>query len=233
MTMKLNKVVPFGRSLDEYVHMFNLTRDDLEKTILGVGDGPASFNAELSQRQGNVVSVDPLYEFSAHAIKAQFYRVVDDIIAQVKASPDDWVWTYHASPEKLRDNRIQVLESFAADFVKGKTAGRYVSGGLPALPFKASQFNLALCSHFLFLYSAHFDADFHYRAIREILRVAEEVRIFPLLTLMAEKSPHLDDVLEKLANDGFNTAIHKSGYELQRGGNEMLVVSRIQNQGRK
>jgi hypothetical protein len=46
MVMKLDKVVPFGRSLDEYIKMFNLSAEDLQKDILGVGDSPASFNAE-------------------------------------------------------------------------------------------------------------------------------------------------------------------------------------------
>jgi hypothetical protein len=44
MVMKLNEVVPFGRSLDEYRHMFALTEDDLSKHILGAADGPARFS---------------------------------------------------------------------------------------------------------------------------------------------------------------------------------------------
>lgn len=45
--MKLDKVVPFGRSLDEYIKMFHLSSEDLPQRILGVGDGPASFNLSL------------------------------------------------------------------------------------------------------------------------------------------------------------------------------------------
>jgi len=44
MAVVLDKVVPLGRLLEEYIKMFNLTADDLEKKILGVADGPASFN---------------------------------------------------------------------------------------------------------------------------------------------------------------------------------------------
>ena len=33
--MKLEQVVPFGRSLDEYREMFALSQDDLSKQILG------------------------------------------------------------------------------------------------------------------------------------------------------------------------------------------------------
>ena len=40
--MKLEQVVPWGRSLWEYTHMFDLTGADLARTIVGVGDGPAS-----------------------------------------------------------------------------------------------------------------------------------------------------------------------------------------------
>jgi SAM-dependent methyltransferase len=229
MAMKLNKVVPFGRSLDEYVHMFSLGPDDLEKNIIGVGDGPAGFNAELTQKGGRVTSVDPLYDFSTGAIRTQFYRVVDNIIDQVRGSPDDWVWTYHASPDQLRDNRINVLETFTADFVKGKVGGRYVTGGLPVLPFEDDQFDLALCSHLLFLYSDHFDIDFHYRSLLEMLRVAREVRIFPLLTLTGRPSPYLGVVTDLLTAKGFTTDIRNSDYELQRGGNEMLVVRRTGN----
>lgn len=39
MAMVLDKVVPFGRSMDEYVKMFNLTNADLNKKIIGIGDG--------------------------------------------------------------------------------------------------------------------------------------------------------------------------------------------------
>jgi hypothetical protein len=45
MVMKLESVVPFSRSLNEYIQMFNLTTADLSQRILGIGDGPASFNA--------------------------------------------------------------------------------------------------------------------------------------------------------------------------------------------
>ena len=47
MAFTLDKVVPWGRSYDEYVSMFGLTGDDLSLSILGCGDGPASFNSVI------------------------------------------------------------------------------------------------------------------------------------------------------------------------------------------
>lgn len=44
MGVKLDSVVPWGRSYEEYVRMFSLSEEDIRKLILGCGDGPASFN---------------------------------------------------------------------------------------------------------------------------------------------------------------------------------------------
>ncbi len=60
MAFHLDQVVPWERSFDEYVAMFALETQNFGRRILGCGDGPASFNAELSPRGGAVVSVDPL-----------------------------------------------------------------------------------------------------------------------------------------------------------------------------
>jgi SAM-dependent methyltransferase len=224
MAVFLNQVVPFGRTFDEYVQMFSLTPADLNGTILGVGDGPASFNAEATQQGYQVTSVDPVYCFAGSEIQARFDAVVDNIINQVRATPDDWIWTYHASPDALKANRIKALDEFLRDYKSGKTQERYITGELPSLPFSDQQFSLALCSHLLFLYSDQFDANFHIQAIQDMLRVASEVRIFPLLTLGLQPSPHLDIALAALQNLGYSATIQPVAYELQKGGNQMLVV---------
>ena len=89
MVMKLDEVVPFGRSLDEYRAMFSLSDEDVKKTFLGVGDGPASFCAEMHALGHSVVSIDPLYRLSGREIREQFFRAMEDIILQVEATPRD------------------------------------------------------------------------------------------------------------------------------------------------
>ncbi|MCL4473256.1 MAG: hypothetical protein M1539_00340 [Actinobacteria bacterium] len=64
MPFTLDNIVPWGRSLDEYVEMFGLSSNDLELKILGCADGPASFNAEMSRRGKSVVSIAPVYRFT-------------------------------------------------------------------------------------------------------------------------------------------------------------------------
>ena len=119
------------------------------------------------------------------------------------------------------------MDCFVTDFETGKLDGRYMTGELPSLNFEDNQFQLALCSHFLFLYSDMLSYDFHYLSIREMLRIAKEVRIFPLLTLMLEKSPYLQTLMNNLTKDGFSVKVERVKYELQKGGNEMLRIQRF------
>ena len=67
--MKLANVVPWGRSFEEYQAMFGLSENDLNKRILGCGDGPASFNVEATERGCQVVSCDPVYQFQVDEIR--------------------------------------------------------------------------------------------------------------------------------------------------------------------
>lgn len=229
--MNLDQVVPFGRSFDEYVKMFALSEADLQGSILSVADGPASFNAEGTKRGCRIQSVDPLYCFGADEIRDRFYAVLDNIIHQVASTPDDWVWSYHQSPADLRANRVQAAEQFYRDYEPGKQDGRYAVGELPCLTYDFDSFDLGLCSHFLFLYSAQKDLAFHIAAIQEMLRVCKEVRVFPLLNLQLEKSPHLDQTISQLETR-YQCNIQKVEYQLQRGsgellGSEMLRVRRI------
>ena len=49
MAFKLLAVVPWGRTLEEYKTMFTLSTENLQKSIASFGDGPASFNVEMTK----------------------------------------------------------------------------------------------------------------------------------------------------------------------------------------
>ena len=226
MTMKLDQVVPFGRSFDEYIHMFSLSEADLQQSILSIADGPASFNAEGSAKGYRVQSCDPLYVFGADEIRDRFYTVLDDIIGQIENNQESWVWSYHKSPAALKDHRVKVTERFCDDYEQGKQEGRYTVGTLPKLDYPDDHYDIGLSSHFLFLYSEQLNEDFHMSAIAEMLRICSEIRIFPLLTLAQEKSPHIAPVLAQLKKAGYQSSIEQVAYELQPGGSEMLRIWR-------
>jgi len=224
----LEKVVPWGRSYEEYVNMFGLTEADLGLRILGCGDGPAGFNSELTKRGGHIVSVDPVYVFDAEQIRARILETYETVMTQMRKNHNDYVWGVIPSVEQLGSLRMSAMETFLADFDVGKQAGRYIPGVLPSLPFANGEFDIALSSHFLFLYSAHLSAEFHLQALQEMLRVSHEVRVFPLLMLDGAASPYLRFVNEHLANQGFGVEVKRVSYEFQRGGNEMLVIKPTQ-----
>jgi len=86
------------------------------------------------------------------------------------------------------------LGAFLGGYEAGKKTGRYIEAALPNLPFDKA-FDLALCSHYLFLYSGHVDEASHINAMLELCRVAQEIRVYPLVSLDGSKSMHLDAVI--------------------------------------
>lgn len=228
--MKLNEVIPWGRSFAEYTRMFALTDEDLSGNILGCGDGPASFNAEATARGRRVVSCDPLYAFSAGEIERRVEECYDRVISQVKKNLDGFVWDYFRDPDHLGACRLAAMRRFLADFEPGKQQGRYIAAALPTLPFRNDPFALAIVSHLLFLYSEQLDLEFHLAAFAELLRVAHEVRVFPLLDLDRQWSRHVGPVRAHLERAGFVVEVIAVDYEFQRAddhaGNRMLRVRR-------
>jgi len=224
MTFKLANILPWGRSFSEYVDMFTLSGEDLLKPILGCADGPASFNCELTQRGGSVISVDPLYAYRADQIRQRIDEGFDDVMAQTQKNRHKFVWKHISSVEELGRVRMGAMQKFLADYEPGKKEGRYIPGSLPSLDFPDDQFHIALCSHFLFLYGDRLDLQFHISSIREMCRVAKEARIFPLLNLQALPSPRLPSVVDHFKNAGYEADIIQVPYEFQRDGNRMLRV---------
>jgi hypothetical protein len=220
----LAEVVPWGRSFEEYCRMFALTSVDLRSRVLGCADGPASFNAEATAAGFSVVSCDPLYRFTATEIRDRIAGTTEVILDQTLRNQHEFVWTSIRSIEELRELRVSSMERFLEDFEDGKRQRRYVDAELPNLPFTDASYDLALCSHFLFLYTEQLSEDFHLAAIREMSRVAREVRIFPLLALGGARSRHVEVVSERLREDGFAVVVETVPYEFQRAGNQMMRV---------
>jgi hypothetical protein len=234
--MKVDAVIPWGRSFEEYSLIFGLTDADFAGLILGCGDGPASFNAEATALGHRVISCDPTYALSGGEIKQRVEACVEPVIRQVRQEAGGFLWNYFRDSDHLAECRLAALRRFLADYDKGKQEGRYVAASLPTLPFAEGQFSLALVSHLLFLYSEQLDLDFHVAAFEELLRVAGEVRVFPLLGLDRKCSPHVGPVRGQLEQAGFVVEVAAVEYEFQRAadhaGNRMMRVRRTGQVGR-
>ena len=224
MSVTLSHVLPWGRSLDEYKRLFDLRDENLVSRILGCGDGPASFNSELTALGGSVLSIDPIYALSKEEIETRVEQTCDAIISQVKEKIDNYVWRYFEGPDELGRHRLECMRKFLDDYPVGLAEGRYSAQALPSLNFNDHQFDLALCSHLLFLYSDQLSFDFHRDSIRELCRVAREVRIFPLMGLDCELSPHVEPIREHFVDAGYEVEIRLVPYEFQKGGNRMMKI---------
>jgi hypothetical protein len=224
--MQLTAIIPWGRNCAEYERMFALSDADLNRNILGCGDGPASFNAEMTARGYSVTSIDPVYQFSAAQIEQRVRDTYETVISQVRQNPDRYLWNYFADPDELGSARLKAMTDFLLDYETGKSAGRYLARSLPHLNLPDRHFDLCVCSHLLFLYSQQLSLEFHLESIYELLNIADEVRIFPLLQLDGQPSPYLEPIVEKLSGQGFKVQIQQVEYEFQKGGDRMLKIEK-------
>jgi methyltransferase family protein len=124
--------------------------------------------------------MDPLYRLDTTTIRARIAATYDQILEQARRNSQQFAWDTIHSVEELGCIRMQAIEKFLDDYDEGKRQGRYVAAKLPIIPFPDKSFDLAVCSHFLFLYAEHLSEAFHHSAIQELCRVAREVRVFSL-----------------------------------------------------
>lgn len=225
MGMRLEKVVPWGRNIDEYRAMFLLGDDDMKKKIAGFGDGPASFNCQAKEAGAKVTSFDPVYSFTAEELKSRINEVRDIIIGQMRENSENYVWDRIKDVNKLEKIRMSAMEMFLEDFERGKAEGRYICHELPErLPYDDLSFDIGLSSHFLLMYDS-LGYDFHIAAISEMLRVCREVRIFPLCDLDSRESELTEKVIEYFSRN-YKTEVLKTDYLFQKGSDKMLKIRR-------
>ncbi|MTI62184.1 MAG: SAM-dependent methyltransferase [Firmicutes bacterium] len=223
MSIKYESIVPWGRTFEEYIDMFNLNESDLDKYILGCGDGPASFNCTMKEKGKEVLSIDPIYKYTKDDISKRIDETYLDVIEQTKKNQDKYIWSKIKDVEDLGRIRMKAMNIFLSDYNLGKKEKRYIYAELPNLPFGDRKFDLSLSSHFLFLYTDNLSLKFHIKSIEEMLRVSKEVRIFPLLDVNGGKSSYVDEVISQFEmNYDINEV--KVDYEFQKGGNTMLKI---------
>jgi SAM-dependent methyltransferase len=225
-TRNLRGVTPWGRQAFEYQAFFDLAAGSPPGRVLDCGAGPSSFTAEMSRQAWDVIAVDPLYRLDGPSIGT----LVDDARGRMSAAMamerDRFRWDFYGSPERLLTLRDGACRTFLEDYPQGRAAGRYVEGRLPALEFRDDTFALALCSHFLFLYSDDLDEAFHIRSLVELGRVAREIRVFPLIRMDGAPAQHVAPVCVALGRHGLNASIDPVPFEFQRGATRMLRITR-------
>ena len=220
----LDGIVPWGRTFDEYCAFFALS--DIASlrsgAVLDAGGGPSSFVAQATKLGIDATAVDPIYGIDGAQIRARFEAICPAMLQGMIRASYRFVWSYYSSPDDVMSRRRRALDDFLLHYEAGKESGRYVRGQLPFLPFATGQFSLALCSHLLFLYSDELDEEFHVASLLELLRVANEARVFPLISLDGQRSPHVEATMEALTRRAFRCEIVAVPFEFQCGAHEML-----------
>ena len=217
--MNLNNTVILGRNFDEYVRMFNLNDDLLSNKTLDVASGVSSFCAEGNAKGYSIIATDKIYNLKAEEIDKIFKKSMDFMEKHLKEMfKGNFKWDRYRSIEEWRKSRERMFKIFIEDYKTNKD--RYIYTVYPKTNFEDDEFFLSLVGHFLLLYDNIFDYNFHKETIDELLRISEEIRIFPIINLKGERSRFLDKIL-----NNYNAKIEKTNYEF-RGCNEMLIIRR-------
>lgn len=227
MAFMLNNVVPWGRTMEEYVSMFNLSESDLRLNIAGFGDGPASFNAEATENGFKVVSFDPVYGFSKEEIQNRINETKEIVARQMFENRDNYNWHNIKSVDDLVNRRMSAMNKFLSDFDIGKKEKRYIRHKLPEqTDFKDNNFDIGLSSHFLLMYK-ELGYEFHISSINEMLRICKEVRITPVVDLDGNPTELTNQVMDYYSKN-YNVNIVKTDYDFLKNGDKMLVINRRQ-----
>lgn len=223
MDKGIKGVTALGFGLNEYIKMFSLSENELNMNILDCRAGASCFAADMHERHKKVHACDPLYQLPVNEIK----QIVDQAGNTVKTALDQNSEQFCVLPEKANEF-IQIIDRgthrFFQDLPLGLQESRYTSDSLPTLSFTNEQFELALVCHYLFTFSDQLSLDYHVQAIKELVRIANEVRIFPLVTTSGHLSPFVGEVVAQLQMQSFGVEIRGVDYMLQNQGNAMLRV---------
>ena len=223
MNPTLNPLNAIGYGIDDYVKMFALTENELEMNIVDCYSGASCFAKEMTSKKRNVIACDPLYKKSIDEIQLTIEKAQKTLLSDIKAHPEWFVFTEKQAGQFIADHTGKV-EAFIEDLKQGLTEKRYIHDALDHFSFKEEQFDLALMSHYLFTYSDEFSVDFHVKTIQELTRIANEVRIFPLVTRESHLSPYVGEVAAMLQMMGLGVEIRGVPFEIQKNGNAMMRV---------
>jgi hypothetical protein len=141
---------------------------------------------------------------------------------------DGFNFDFYKNIDNHKLHRQNALKLFNIDYDDKK----YFYKELPQLGFEDKSFDLILSSHLLFVYDDRFSYEFHLEAVKEMLRVADRVEIFPLVgfqNLRANEkenfSPYVYRIIEDLKD--YSTSIEKVDFEFQPRADYKLTIKHI------
>lgn len=226
--LALDRVVFYGRTLQEYQLIFSFDHDDYAGLkILDCPAGASSFTAEARHLGVDAVAADPMFGKPAIELSRKGQEDIGHVMDGVSKSPGLFNWSFYPTPEVLRSYRMTALRRFSHDYATPGSSEMYVNAALPSLPFDDGSFDIVLSGHFLFTYSDMFDHDFHLKSLMELVRVSRcEARVYPVVGRDGCKPEFFDALLSSLAKNGVKSELIPSRFEFQKSGNQILRLTR-------
>lgn len=208
-------------NLSDYRRMFALSDQDLTRSILEYPAGISSFNAEMKMlKASQVISGDRHYNLEPQSMVKHVEQLVQQLAEQLHHYQDRLIDAKPNAVQEIVSRWTEDAQLFLNDYVSGHRDTRYQYMNLPKLPFADFEIELALCPDILFR-SGNASPD---KDIMELCRVAEEVRIFPLLDEYGEISKAIGPSILNLQNKNYGVEICEVPYQLLKGSNAMLRV---------
>jgi hypothetical protein len=220
----MRKLVLWGHNVDECREMFDLSQEDVNSRILEYGCGPSAVNAQQFQETHQAVSCDPLFVLDKDTLSSKAIMIFAQMAEEIRKEQDQFDFSRAGSLEQLLEQRQKGMKQFFLDYEQGKAEGRYYGAADYHLPYPDFSFDFALSSHYLFADLEEQSVDFHVNVIRELARLAKEVRIFPLIDKSGESSEFLGPVLLQLQKEGYGVEVREVAYHLHKSENAMLRV---------
>ena len=221
MTFSLDHVIFFGRTWTECLGMYALDEATLPgKRMLDCPGGPDALVAEGIARGLDIHAVDPQYAFEPEVLEERGRTEITESMKQWQEDPAQAL--DHKKAEEFTRLKLEALQSFIAAYRLHRD--RFINASLPNLPFEDDSFDLVVSGHFLFLYASidhgglmshgQIDLDFHLKAVRELVRVGREVRIFPTFSATgpARRQQYVEPVMKAIAADGLQVELIPSNW---------------------
>lgn len=209
----------WGQHVDEYCDMFALSATDLDTKILDYAAGPGAFNAECARAGRCVVSCSPFL----HMSKQQVYMRFEGMIREVTSNKNLFDFGRYGGIDAFIAYRRAGIDDFFNDYAKGKDAARYLSVDA-AFAVANFTFDYALCAYSLFSGDTHDSLEFNLHLIRQLARVAKEVRLFPLSDDSGAPSPFLAPTIMALQQENYGVEIREVPYAIQPQSHAMMRV---------
>lgn len=221
----MRKWVLWGHQFSDYQQMFDLTSDISSQRILEFACGPTMVNRELTTKGVNIHSCDPWFEANVDEMREKFESHFQHQIHRMQTHPDAFNLKKLGGLDTFVQQRQQGFNHFFEDYPQGFQQHRYVGVSQNRLPYSNHRFDMALCANFLFADLSLQDLDFHLHWIEELLRVAHDVRIYPLTNKYGKPSELLGPVLLALQQLGIQATVQDVPFRVVPESMAMLKLS--------